>query len=71
MSNIPLFTQKHYEYLTRALQTVTSDDARITTACFLCHVFEMDNPKFKPSKFLRDARPNADLQGNHVNAREP
>lgn len=50
MSEQPLFTQKHYEHLERAL---SEERAPREVVEMLCRVFEKDNPKFKPDVFRR------------------
>jgi hypothetical protein len=56
----PLFTQKHYEHVISELRRARSRPVgegmsieHITVATeFICRVFENDNPKFKPVKFV-------------------
>lgn len=56
MSSSPLFTQKHYEHVGQEISKMTDRDKARDVTLFMCHVFEMDNPKFQPCKFLRSAR---------------
>ena len=53
MSTSPLFTQKHYEYITeRLVEMAVPALTKLEVAAVLCRIFEQDNPKFRPSKFL-------------------
>jgi hypothetical protein len=50
----PVFTQKHYEHLTRELRRERASAETIET---LCRIFERDNPKFKRDFFQTTTRP--------------
>lgn len=60
MSQTPLFTQKHYEHVIAELRKARSQpvgegmsiEQIVTATEFICGVFERDNPKFKPVKFV-------------------
>jgi len=47
----PYFTQTHYEEMSAALHKAAPHD-RLIAAEILCRVFQHDNPKFKPAKFM-------------------
>lgn len=50
--HIPVFTQKHYEYMIEGLRKEAAIYERIIAAEILCRVFKQDNPKFKPAMFM-------------------
>lgn len=49
----PTFTQKHYEYLIRAIRADESSSISKQRAVeILCRAFKQDNPKFKRALFV-------------------